>query len=363
MNTGGEKEGSSSHDTGSRRGVVRSASESDGWSGMMVSTSDLGRLLRRSEGMGMGVTGVGGDDVEMKDICVVKGSCWMGMMIRARGLHVLLLEACARRHPTAAFLNLKPQTAVGSLTLNFHFDLHERFICRPCSSTPADINDILIMRTSAVLLKTSTSSPSSNRWLARQAKDPYVRLRTSSDPDKKPESAPSYRSRSSFKLLSLAARHPILLSPPREFDPDKLVIDLGAAPGGWSQVASHLIGERGVVFAVDLVDILPISGVDITRGDFLDSGIQAIMKEKIAGHRPKRFALEGQSVYVDREREGVDTVLSDMMGSMSGVRLRDVQMSLDLVMAATSFARSVLRKAGEDEMYKEIRGRKVVSGG
>jgi len=114
---------------------------------------------------------------------------------------------------------------------------------------------------------------------------------------------------------------------------------------------------------VDLLDIAPVTGVEVIRGDFLSGKVQEDLMDRIKAYRPRPFGLEGESDYEDREREGVDTVLSDMMSSMSGVRLRDVQASLDLVTAATVFATKVLRRAGEDEVYKEERGRKVFPGG
>ena len=140
-------------------------------------------------------------------------------------------------------------------------------------------------------------------------------------------------------------------------------MDLGAAPGGWSQVASHLLGARGHVFALDILDTTPINGVEIVKGDFFNVDVQAGLKERIIGYRPKSFGLERESGYEDRESGGVDTVLSDMMLPMSGLRLRDVQTSLDLVTAATRFAVDVLRRAGEGDAVKEIRGRKVFPGG
>lgn len=215
------------------------------------------------------------------------------------------------------------------------------------------------MHRSLILIK---STASSTRWLVRQTADPYVRLRSQS-PKGRAGPPPAYRSRSAFKLLSLAERHPILLSPPKEFDHDKIVVDLGAAPGGWSQVASHLLGERGRVFAVDLLDVAPINGVEVLKGDFHGASVQGDLQARIKAYRPKTFGLESESGYEDRQNAGVDTVLSDMMSPMSGIRLRDVQASLDLVIAATTFAKSVLRKAGEDEVYKEERGRKVYPGG
>ena len=208
------------------------------------------------------------------------------------------------------------------------------------------------------------STSSSTRWLARQSRDPYVRSRSQPSPPPKSGTSPAYRSRSSFKLLSLNDRHPILLSQPKLSDPEKIVVDLGAAPGGWSQVASHLLKDRGRVFAVDLLDVMPIQGVDVLKGDFLDARVQMALADRIKAYRPSTFGLQGGSEYEDREREVlVDVVLSDMMAPMSGVRLRDVQASLDLVQAATHFAVRILKNAGEDEVVKEVRGRKVYPGG
>ncbi|KAK4686368.1 hypothetical protein P7C73_g3766, partial [Tremellales sp. Uapishka_1] len=176
------------------------------------------------------------------------------------------------------------------------------------------------------------ASSSSTRWLARQRSDPYVKLRTS-NPD-----SPSFRSRSSFKLVSLAARHPSLLQP------GKTIVDLGAAPGGWTQVASQLTKGKSKVFALDILPFEPIDHVVSLTGDFLSPEIQDRLKEMI-------------------QDQGVDTVLSDMMGKMSGVRSRDIQSSLDLVGAATAFARGVLKsKKDGEEVVVEGRN-KVYPGG
>lgn len=181
-------------------------------------------------------------------------------------------------------------------------------------------------------------SPSSSRWLQRQSNDPYVRQRTS------PTSSSSlgsdtYRSRSAFKLVSLAKSYPSITGR------GKVVIDLGAAPGGWSQVA---VNKGSKVVAVDLIDMDPIRGVDFVQGNFLDDNI-----------RKKVESLTGG--------KGVDTVLSDMMASMTGVRDRDVQASLDLVAAATSFGIQTLKhsQASEEEVEPVVdgRGAKVYTGG
>lgn len=134
------------------------------------------------------------------------------------------------------------------------------------------------------------------------------------------------------------------------------MVDLGAAPGGWSQVAKNLSGRKaerpksprnagasecdvdiptarrdvGKIIALDILPIEAIEGVHTIQGDFLSPSIRDQVKE-----------LVGDG--------GVDTVLSDMMGSMTGVRDRDVQMSLDLCMAAWDFGRGVLKVALEEK--------------
>ena len=177
------------------------------------------------------------------------------------------------------------------------------------------------MRPCSAQLKASSSS---TRWLARQRRDPYVlqRSRPSSGPTGS-HTGETYRSRSSFKLVSLSRRYPL-------FPPGRNIIDLGAAPGGWSQVAKRLLrsgggggGSGGKVIALDILPFEPIDGVDIIQGDFLSDHVRQELATRVA-------------------QGGVGCVLSDMMAPMSGVRMRDVQASLDLVRAATDFAMGVL---------------------
>lgn len=182
------------------------------------------------------------------------------------------------------------------------------------------------MRAALPALKASSSS---KQWLARQAKDPFVRARAGSAEGKTAKPAKTYRARSSFKLDELRRKHPSILS-------GRAVVDLGAAPGGWSQVAERAIRHRhGVVVAVDLLPMEPLPGVEVVTGDFFAPDVRARVEELLAAG--------------DRyDRRTADVVLSDMMGDMSGNRVRDVQASLDLVEAATQFAHLVLRpKDGE----------------
>ncbi|TXT13608.1 hypothetical protein VHUM_00975 [Vanrija humicola] len=180
------------------------------------------------------------------------------------------------------------------------------------------------MRAALPALKASSSS---KQWLARQARDPFVRARAGGE-----GTARTFRARSSFKLDELARRHPALLS-------GRAVVDLGAAPGGWSQVAERAVRHRhGVVVAVDLLPMEAMRGVEVVTGDFFAPDVRARIEQLLAaGDRYDRCTA--------------DTVLSDMMAAMSGNRVRDVQASLDLVSAATEFAHLVLRPADGDMKF------------
>lgn len=101
-------------------------------------------------------------------------------------------------------------------------------------------------------------------WFAKQASDPFVREAKRLD----------YRSRAAFKLLQLNAKYNFI-------QPGSRVLDLGAAPGGWSQVASHIVGARGAVLAVDLLGMEPIQGVKVMRGDFTSEAVRTKMRELI----------------------------------------------------------------------------------
>ncbi|WVR09723.1 hypothetical protein IAU60_006799 [Kwoniella sp. DSM 27419] len=182
---------------------------------------------------------------------------------------------------------------------------------------------------------------SSSRWIARQSRDPYVRQRatpTGSGVSAR-ASGPLYRSRSSFKLVSLAEKHPILSRVST-----RTVVDLGAAPGGWSQVAHQLLKSRAEIYALDILGMEPIPGVQVIKGDFLSAEVRDELRDRVG----------------DR---GVDTVLSDMMAPMTGNRTRDVGLSLELCAAATVFARDVLREKREGDEPTVEKGKKVWPGG
>ncbi|MBF0195646.1 MAG: 23S rRNA methyltransferase [Magnetococcales bacterium] len=161
--------------------------------------------------------------------------------------------------------------------------------------------------------------PSSGRWLQEHHDDPYV-LRARKE---------GYRSRAAYKLLEIDAelqqkygkKAALLRS-------GMTVVDLGAAPGGWSQVAVKLIGKTGRVVAVDLLPIEPINGSVILQGDFLDD---AVLQQVTNALEPKGRA---------------DLVLSDMAPNMSGFKSSDMARGELLAEAAYDFISQVLEPGG-----------------
>jgi 23S rRNA (uridine2552-2'-O)-methyltransferase len=155
-------------------------------------------------------------------------------------------------------------------------------------------------------------SASSRRWLTRQLNDPYVAKARAS----------GYRSRAAFKLLEIDRDLKILR-------PGLTVVDLGAAPGGWSQVAAERVRPRaggGRVIAIDLQPVAAIAGVQILTGDFLADAVHAELAA-LAGAR-------------------VDVVLSDMAPAASGQPDIDHLRILNLAEAALDFARACLAPGG-----------------
>lgn len=155
----------------------------------------------------------------------------------------------------------------------------------------------------------SKRSKSSREWLERQHKDEYV----------KRAQAEGFRSRAAYKLQELDARDKIL-------KPGMTVVDLGAAPGGWSQVAVAKVG-KGNVIAIDILPIEPIEGVDIIEGDFTQQDVYDLVINKL-GKRP------------------VDLVISDMAPNFSGIRGIDVPRAVYLAEIALDFAKEVLVPGG-----------------
>ncbi len=149
-----------------------------------------------------------------------------------------------------------------------------------------------------------------NAWLQRQDRDPFVKL----------AKAQGYRSRASFKLLELQQKY-------RLFKPGMDVIDLGAAPGGWSQVLSHLVGKTGSIIALDLLTIAPIENVTIIQGDFTSQSTDDALQHLLGGKK-------------------IDWVVSDMAPNMSGTWMIDQAKSMYLVECALAFAQQTLKNGG-----------------
>ena len=181
-------------------------------------------------------------------------------------------------------------------------------------------------------------SHSSKQWLRRHVNDPYVQK----------SKREGYRSRSAYKLTEIDDRDHILA-------PGKVVVDLGSAPGGWSQVAVKRVGAKGRVLAIDLLPMEPVAGVEFVQGDFSrKSGLESV--RQIMGDRP------------------VDVVLSDMAPNLSGIPVSDQARSMELAELARDFAVlhlqaaegvflvKVFQGAGYDEFLKSLRAafRKVL---
>ncbi len=161
---------------------------------------------------------------------------------------------------------------------------------------------------------------SSKEWLRRHVSDPYVRKAREQ----------GFRSRAAFKLLEIDAKEKV-------FRQGQTIVDLGAAPGGWSQVAANKVGPAGRVIAIDLLEIAPMSGVTVVKGDFRESfppGVKA------------------------------DVILSDLSPNLSGIANVDQARSLELALAAVDLCRKALKpdgvfvlKAFHGEAFQDVRER------
>jgi 23S rRNA methylase len=153
-------------------------------------------------------------------------------------------------------------------------------------------------------------SKSSHRWMQRHLNDEYVQRARRE----------GYRSRAAYKLLEIQEKDRIIR-------PGQVVVDLGAAPGGWSQIAAKLAGRKGEVFALDILEMDPVPGVTFLQGDFRE---QAVLDRLMD-------LLEGRAV---------DLVISDMAPNVSGVAAVDQPRAMYLCELALDFARQVLRPGG-----------------
>ena len=173
-------------------------------------------------------------------------------------------------------------------------------------------------------------SKSSASWLKEHFDDQFVQQ---SQKD-------GYRSRASYKLLEMAEKDNLFRS-------GMSVVDLGAAPGGWTQVAGEKIGEKGRVVASDILPMDPIADVAFVQGDFTEDAVLAEILEAIG-------------------EDQVDLVISDMAPNMSGVKAADQPRAMYLVELALDLARQVLKPGGSflvkifhgegfDEYLKDMR--------
>jgi 23S rRNA (uridine2552-2'-O)-methyltransferase len=161
-----------------------------------------------------------------------------------------------------------------------------------------------------VKLKPGQRTLSSRQWLERQLNDPYVKRAKSE----------GYRSRAAYKLAEIDDKAKFLIRGAR-------VVDLGAAPGGWSQIAAERVGAgKGRVIAIDVLEMEPVAGVEFLRLDFLDEHAPETLKTVLGGR--------------------ADVVLCDMAANATGHRRTDHLKIMALVEAAAEFARDALAPGG-----------------
>ncbi len=162
-------------------------------------------------------------------------------------------------------------------------------------------------------------SKSSGRWLREHFNDPYV----------KEAQRQGLRSRAAFKLREIQDKDRILA-------PGMRVVDLGAAPGGWTQVAAEITGVHGRVIALDILPMDPMPDVTVLQADFTEDSSLVALRE----------ALDGQPV---------DLVLSDMAPNISGMKAVDQPRAMYLAELALDFCREVLKPSG-DFLVKTFQG-------
>ena len=150
----------------------------------------------------------------------------------------------------------------------------------------------------------------SKAWMHEHVTDIYVRRARQE----------GYRSRSAFKLLEILEKDKLVRS-------GMIVVDLGAAPGGWSQVLAPLIGEKGRVIALDMLEMEPIRNVTFLRGDFSEANAVAALQKELGGRK-------------------ADLVVSDMAPNISGVGMVDQARSMHLAELALDFTGNFLKPGG-----------------
>jgi 23S rRNA (uridine2552-2'-O)-methyltransferase len=160
-------------------------------------------------------------------------------------------------------------------------------------------------------------SASSRAWLTRQISDPYV-ARAKRE---------GFRSRAAYKLAEIDDRYKLL-------KPGACVVDLGAAPGGWSEIAARRVGAGGRVVALDILDMKAIPGVEFLQLDFLDPSAPERLEALLGGSGGEKGPAKAE------------VVLSDMAASATGHRQTDHLRIMALAEAAADFARQVLAPGG-----------------
>ncbi len=172
---------------------------------------------------------------------------------------------------------------------------------------------------------------SSSAWLKEHFDDAYV----------KQSRVDGYRSRAAYKLLEIQKKDNLLKK-------GMCIVDLGSAPGSWSQVAAEFVGDSGKIVALDLLDMGGLGGVDFIQGDFRDEKMQQKICELLGGRK-------------------VDIVMSDMAPNMSGYRHIDIPRAMGLFEEVVIFASEVLvpggclimklfQGSGFEELLKQVRG-------
>ncbi|RIX45122.1 MAG: RlmE family RNA methyltransferase [Rhodocyclales bacterium GT-UBC] len=150
----------------------------------------------------------------------------------------------------------------------------------------------------------------SKAWMREHVNDPYVQLAKKE----------GWRSRAAFKLMEIDDKDRLLV-------PGEVVVDLGATPGGWSQVAVKRVGERGLVFALDLLEMEPLHRVEFIQGDFREDDVLLQLEGKLGDRR-------------------VGLVMSDMAPNMSGVPLVDQARVMHLAELGLEFSKAHLKPDG-----------------
>ena len=150
----------------------------------------------------------------------------------------------------------------------------------------------------------------SNAWLREHVTDPYVQR----------AKAEGYRSRASFKLMEIDDRDHLIRA-------GEVVVDLGATPGGWSQIAAKRMQGKGRVIALDLLEMEPLHGVEFIQGDFREDDVLQQLETMLGG-------------------EKVGLVLSDMAPNMSGILVSDQARVMHLAELGLEFSRNWLKPGG-----------------